>query len=651
MPRGEATIVSSGPRLTRSLLESWFPSLELSLLAQADRRADDPAYATHRWWARRPPSVFRAMLIASVLEGGSTESRFWELFGSSSDLLQGLQVHDPFCGGGTTLVEGARLGARVSGSDVDPLAVEITSLALSQAGSAAVASAGRSLTTYLEGRLGELWPTGGDSQALHYFYLTQVTCPACKAEAYLHRGLILARSTGLSGAVRRDSEVVAFCPSCLQLHDLRVDSGSVTCCGTDWAVDQGNFEGQRFHCPSCGAKAQHGDLQTGTAPRRLLAVEETRVGGYRTFRTPTEADLGQIHLAASWVSEHQKELKIPRSAFVWPRVDARPVSYGMTRYQDCFSDRQLATFGLAFSWIDQTTLDAQTRRALRLAVSSALSSNNRLCGYATDYGRLSPIFSIRGYALPVVQVELNPLHRSGGRGSLRSVIRSIVRASQATGRRYLWDPVSGRAEPIPIRSGWARGGEVVCAGASEPHAYPTDGVDLLIFDPPYFDYIAYHELSEFYRSWLDDMPLVGVPLHPHRERPAESFGSALAACMRQMVAVRRSGYPLSFTYHSAHRAAWEALGRAVDEAGLVVTALWPVRNDAHMGLHTFAGNCEWDVIVVCRPEAECTTASGSQDVEQWLSSVRPLPVSEADQQSFHLAIEMASTRSGSVREE
>ena len=34
-------------------------------------------------------------------------------------------MHDPFAGGGSTLVEAARLGASVSGTDVDPLAVEL----------------------------------------------------------------------------------------------------------------------------------------------------------------------------------------------------------------------------------------------------------------------------------------------------------------------------------------------------------------------------------------------------------------------------------------------------------------------------------------------------------------------------------------------
>ena len=69
-------------------------------------RPHTPVYKMHRYFARRPWSVFRA-LIEHYSNPGSI-------------------VLDPFCGGGVTVVEGLRLGRKVIGVDINPLATFIT---------------------------------------------------------------------------------------------------------------------------------------------------------------------------------------------------------------------------------------------------------------------------------------------------------------------------------------------------------------------------------------------------------------------------------------------------------------------------------------------------------------------------------------------
>jgi adenine-specific DNA methylase len=82
------------------LLETWFPSRELSLIIAGDRRARDPAYTIHRWWARRPAALIRALLLSSVLPASTAPEVFWEHFANEGHLLEGLRVYDPFAGGG-----------------------------------------------------------------------------------------------------------------------------------------------------------------------------------------------------------------------------------------------------------------------------------------------------------------------------------------------------------------------------------------------------------------------------------------------------------------------------------------------------------------------------------------------------------------------
>ena len=65
-----------------------------------------PVYKMHRYFARRPWSVFRS-LVEHYSNPGSI-------------------VLDPFCGGGVTVVEGLRLGRKVIGVDINPLATFIS---------------------------------------------------------------------------------------------------------------------------------------------------------------------------------------------------------------------------------------------------------------------------------------------------------------------------------------------------------------------------------------------------------------------------------------------------------------------------------------------------------------------------------------------
>lgn len=224
-----ARSVESVPRLPHlpfaravpTILEAKFPFKELSLVAKADRRVIDPVYAAHRWWARRPPSVMRGLLLAAALEATVHMSKFWALFRTSTNALEGLRVFDPFAGGGTTLVEAARLGAIPCGVDVDPLAVKIVQHELEPPEPSDIGAQGAALLAYLESVAGPLHaPTKMGWVPLHYFSLQIVCCPHCKQSAPPYRSLVIARDVGKHGGVVRDAKVVAFCPDCFAIHRL-----------------------------------------------------------------------------------------------------------------------------------------------------------------------------------------------------------------------------------------------------------------------------------------------------------------------------------------------------------------------------------------------------------------------------------------------
>jgi putative DNA methylase len=636
-----------------TLLERGFPFREVSLVINADRRAHDPIYGAHRWWARRPPALLRSMLLAAALPADHGPESFWGNYQSTERQLRRWRVHDPFVGGGSTLVEAARLGASVSGGDVDPLAVDIVRYELRPAAADKIRAAGKQLLEHLRAECGPLYPSTSRRQPLHYFWLHQVTCPACHQPGLLYRDLVVARDRQKPGAVVRDHPLTVFCPEDLSVHQLNgAERRELRYRGRRWRIDEGTYIRNRYVCPSCGERSAHKDLLTGLAPRRLIAVEETEKGKRRRIRKPSRDDLAAARTASEWLTDHRGNLLLPTVELATERHDERPISFGMKHAVDLFTDRQLAVFGSAFAWLASAKLDPDVRDGLRLAVSNALATNNKLCGYAYDYGRLSALFSVRGYSLPALPVELNPLHADGGRGTLHHCIERVSRAGTDNARRHVWSAtaaaVEARSLALPTN---AAVNDVKCMSATTSPSASDPSADLCVFDPPYFDYIAYSELSEFYRAWLAPDASLGTPLLPGGSDPGESFGLELGVAMRSALARLAPGRPLAFTYHSASAEAWRAVGIALDEAKLRVTALWPVYSDGHMGHHSHPGNCEWDLVLVCRRVSETNASAMTFSAETWAESAKPLSIGDADRASMAHAISVASCRFGTPAKE
>ena len=598
-----------------SLLERRFPYREVSRLVAADRRSPDPAFGGHRWWARRPPALVRAMLLAATLPDDTPICDLWQAYATPAPHLRNVVVMDPFLGGGTTLVEAARLGARTHGTDVDPLAVLINQHQLTPPAPQDVVAAGEALTAHLQAAIGRLWPVtketdGSRWNPLHYFSVAVVTCPCCGHTGPLYRSLVIARSVGHAGSVVREVAVTAFCPDCFGVHDRGEKDKTLTCCGMTRPLADSTFRGTRYVCPSCGHRSSHEMLQTGAAPRAVLAVEETPGDG-----SPRANGLRRRIRAAD---DRDRALASPRRGRaaladlagydlpIHPAPnDRRPVSFGIRTIADLHTARQLAYLTTALRWLKGAKLDPPVARALGLAVSSTITSNNRLCGYATDYGRLAPLFSIRAFSLPWLAVRAKaaePQRGAGNTGSCADTRSAFVRGhSPKACARHSW-------QGVPVTLIWPRrrdGHRVHCADADaaqpDVRAIAEELADLCVTDPPYYDFIPYDTLSQVYRAWLPGpRELAGQPLLPSGDDPAAEFGTRLGQALAFTVSACKPGAVAAFTY-KGDADAWDAVAVALDQAKLRVTGLWPVLADPHMGHHTHEGNCEYDMIVVTRP--------------------------------------------------
>ena len=73
----------------------------------------------HKWFARRPGTLFRGLLLAEFGNEPLADSYY-----HSNDFPK-VTVADPFMGGGTPLIEANRIGCDVLGFDINPMSTWI----------------------------------------------------------------------------------------------------------------------------------------------------------------------------------------------------------------------------------------------------------------------------------------------------------------------------------------------------------------------------------------------------------------------------------------------------------------------------------------------------------------------------------------------
>jgi putative DNA methylase len=123
------TVDFGDPNRPRTCLEVDFPILPVNQVAVIEGNAGKPIYQMSKWWARRRSSVFRSLLLAAATKAPEDASQaaklVWEVYYANHQKKRSfanLKVADIFMGGGTTVVEGSRLGMQMFGNDLNPVA-------------------------------------------------------------------------------------------------------------------------------------------------------------------------------------------------------------------------------------------------------------------------------------------------------------------------------------------------------------------------------------------------------------------------------------------------------------------------------------------------------------------------------------------------
>ena len=388
--------------------------------------------------------------------------------------------------------------------------------------------------------------------------------------------------------------------------------------------------------------------KAGRIGTRLLAVVAQGQRG-RVYLPPTS----DIEAAAR---EAEPEWK-PDVEFFQQALGFRIGNYGMTRWSDIFSPRQLVALttmcdlvqsarervvsdSLEAGLPDDIEISAGVQNGARyyadaisiflaFAIDKHALYGNSLVPWYRQEDRPSMLFSQQVLSMVWDYVEVNPFSTIGG-----SLEKSL-------------HIVAGALDGLPKA---ALPAEVTQVSATDR----TDGcVAVISTDPPYYDNVGYADLSDFFYVWLrralkTQIPtlfatvtvpkaeeLVATPGRHGGKRQAETFFLGGITNALQGISERaHPGFPITIYYafkQSESRGeagtsstGWETFLDGIVRTGFAITGTWPMRTERVGRVRESGSNAlASSIVLVCRTRAANAPAATRREFVTALKAELP----------------------------
>lgn len=613
------------------MIERHFQIPFVARMALAEKQIQQnyrPLIAVHKWFARRPGTLFRALLLSELTEAPIEQTYFQKHHFSNKHIL------DPFMGGGTTVVEANRLGCAVTAADINPMAWWIVRQEILDLDLAAYQEAATSLRAYLGREIGHLYQTtcpktGQTGEAKYFLWVKTTRCTSCGESHDLFPHHLVAQDV-------RHTANVFVCGHCGHLHESSERQNSSPCPKCAKPPPRNHTASRKkSRCLKCDADISF--PTTHPLPHRLFAIEyylpDNHLGKGRKgrlFKAPDSEDLEKYSEAQHRLKTLHPHRFIPEDEIPKGDETERLHRWGYHHYRELFNPRQLLGLELSCRWIADHSND-RIREALATNLSDLLRYQNMLCRYDPMALKSLDVFSVHGFPVGLIQCESNLLGIKGGRGQpigsggWLNITEKFIKA-----KTYCLQPFEIRREgtrkiEVPIPGEWigtSRNGtnppesrevNLICGDSTSLRG--SKRFDAVFTDPPYFGNVQYAELMDFCYVWL--RKLVGAD-HPEFATPSTRnsgeltgninmgrdlahFTEGLSSTYCRAATRLKPGCPLAFTYHHNKLDAYVPLAVAILDAGLVCSASLPCPAEMGASIHiNGTGSSVIDTVFVCR---------------------------------------------------
>ena len=609
-----------------------FPVEEIGAIAESEswrKEINRPIYHMHKWWAQRLGSVFRAMLLYLMYPEENLLEGFYKIH-DNKDCI----VLDPFMGSGTTIGEAVKLGAKAIGCDINPISTFLVQQELTGVAFAALREEFLKLQATVANEIQKFYvtqnpQTGKKIPVLYFFWVKTVFTPQGE-EIPLFNSYVFAKNAYPS----KKPVATILCPNC-------------------WDVFRDNYNATQCVCPHCGHvfNPQNGPCKATTVVDKqgveykikdlippgkkldekmyaMLALDEH---GNKVYLPISQFDLDLYNQASKRLAK--SGLFIPKFEIKAGINTDQARGYNYLFWKDFFNDRQLFCLSILLSailGIENTVV----REQFLCLFSSTLEFNNMFCSYKGEgTGAVRPIF-----ANHILKPERTPLENSiWGLPESSGCFSTLFNSRLLKAKKYLDEPfeikfddekekwtkiIASKQMDVCLAQSWealnSTNTVMLLNGDSANLPIPNASIDFVVTDPPYFDFIHYSELSDFFYAWLAPVLSDKFPyfINDTSRRDNEvqqtdvvDFSRMLCRVFTEAFRVLKDRGKLAFSFHHSRPEGWMAIANAMSESGFYVDEIFPIHAEL-MASTPKAGAKEpisLDAMIVCTKNTQPDT--------------------------------------------
>lgn len=437
-------------------------------------------------------------------------------------LLRMPRVFDPFAGGGAIPLEAARLGCRAFGNDINPVAhiIQKGSVEFPQRfGKPVTYSKAECMRLYgeetwnallseqpalfffeggtpthvrfpnrlsfdvefyakkmlaaAERDIGRFYPPDErGKKPIAYYWARVGTCanPSCRAEVPLLKGFYLANT---------DRKQVYLKPR-IEGKIITFDIEKGTC------KDKGWMDKSALRCPCCGAVTDAESIRLQVAnnkiAERMLAVIHTTEQGDKGYRLPTSEEIS--------VLDNVPNVERPNEKLPAALTGGSIMSWGYTEWGQMFSPRQLLALQTLVAKMNDLKAELKPHESeyaqavvtyLGILVDRIAVVNTSFGRWHTTGEKLEHPYSKAAIPMMFDYPESNMF--CGSTGSALNQLEWLTRYIESEG-----------VSPF--------GAMFQNAASGDKAQFPDKSITAVVTDPPYYDAIAYADVSDFFYVWL-----------------------------------------------------------------------------------------------------------------------------------------------------